>query len=145
MMELIKTEPWHLYSIDASLSAVDASFVAKVENLVEASKTGMAVTMMEDGLPLGVFGALPHWQGVGELWAVFTDQFRSKPFTLCKTSLRAIQYFREHGEFHRLQCIVLKDFTAGLRWIQTLGFTREGLLRMYGEDKQDYYRFARLF
>jgi len=40
---------------------------------------------------------------------------------------------------------VRADFGIGIRFAKWLGFTNEGLMKNYGFDDTDHYRFARIY
>lgn len=144
MIEMIKAEPWHLHSLSVTVQDPNNQ-IMKIENFLQVCTLGDSVTLMENGLPIGASGVVPVWPGVGELWALFSLSLRERPLLLYKQTLKALNQFQAGGNYHRLQAIVLKDFEASKRWLIHLQFQCEGLLREYGEDRQDYYRFARIF
>lgn len=145
MMKTVKTEPWHLHSLNNLINARDNRLMLKIENFTSLCQFGKSVTLLDDGLPIGSFGVVPYWPGVGELWALISDNLRNRPFLLHKTAINLIEQTRKEEKYHRFQAIVLKDFEDGKRWMRHLKFKCEGLMPKYGENKQDYYRFARVF
>ena len=46
---------------------------------------------------------------------------------------------------HRLQVTVSSRNVLAVKWIKSLYFKEEGILKNYGVDKTDYIMFARLF
>ena len=46
---------------------------------------------------------------------------------------------------HRLQVTVSSRNVRAVKWIKSLYFKEEGILKNYGIDKSDYIMFARLF
>ncbi len=47
--------------------------------------------------------------------------------------------------FDGFMVIVLGAFGIGIRFAKWLGFTNEGLMKHYGFDGADHYRFARIY
>lgn len=145
MIELVKTEPCHLYSLHNRAKLLEDKILIKLDNFMKVCDIGTCVTVMEDGLPIAAAGVVPQWKGVGELWALLSENTRDRPIKLCKVTAKIIEIIQQEGNYHRLQAIVLKDFTSSIRWMKHLGFQCEGLLRQYGVDKRDFYRFARIY
>jgi hypothetical protein len=57
---------------------------------------------------------------------------------------RAVKRFVDAVQVRRIEATVLAGFKPGCRWMDLLGFEREGLMRCYGPDGADYYRYAKV-
>ena len=56
-----------------------------------------------------------------------------------------IDYLCKNNEVQRLQTAVKEEFTTGVRFAEWLGLKNEGLMTMYGPDKTNYYRMAKIY
>jgi RimJ/RimL family protein N-acetyltransferase len=50
----------------------------------------------------------------------------------------------ENNDLWRVQASVHANDEKAYRFADWCGFEEEGLMRMFGPDKSDYYRFARV-
>lgn len=97
-----------------------------------------------DGHTFLCVGILPMWDGVGEIWTMFSED-ASKHFKHnTREFLQTIRHYLELVPYRRLQTIVKKDFKIGQKFVEHLGFKKEGLLKQYDMHKRDYYRYALL-
>ena len=44
-----------------------------------------------------------------------------------------------------MQTAVKANFTIGVRFAEFSGLKKEGLMKMYGPDKTDYFRMAKIY
>jgi RimJ/RimL family protein N-acetyltransferase len=50
----------------------------------------------------------------------------------------------EANNIHRVQAACRADWPEAVRFAEFLGFENEGLMRSYGVDGRDYFRYARV-
>ena len=62
-----------------------------------------------------------------------------------KGTLRFLKYASEYYKLHRMQVSVHSLNTISCKWIEKCLFIKEGILKNYGQDKQDWILYARLF
>ena len=101
---------------------------------------GMALTALEGDHVIMTGGAIPLANRFGVLWAVLSEDAGRYMMRLH----RGTQRFIEIGNWRRLEASVEQDFPAGCRWLELLGFTREGPLACYGDDGSDHWRYAKV-
>ncbi len=110
----------------------------------QSSGDSYSLSASLDGDILLLVGVLPLWEGVGEIWTIFPQNakelFRRNPRNILKVTKKYLNLL----PFRRLQTVVRSDFKVGVKFVEHLGFQREGLLKQYGSDKKDYYRYALL-
>ncbi len=113
-------------------------------NYTQSSGDAYSFSTSLDGDILLLVGVFPLWEGVGEIWTLFPQNakelFRRNP----RSILKGIKKYLNLLPFRRLQTIVRSDFKVGIKFVEHFGFQREGLLKQYGLDKKDYYRYALL-
>ena len=57
---------------------------------------------------------------------------------------RAIWGFLRTTDMRRLETQVFIDWPPGPRWVELLGFEREGLMRRYTPDNRDAWLYAKV-
>ena len=108
-----------------------------------ASIPGWSWVVLYDGQPAACYGfsyAAPfdpeHWQA----WAFGTDRFK-RCVPLITKHLKSIRDLVEQ-HCRRLQVITYTEHDIAHGWIEALGAEREGLLRSYGRNGEDFYIYA---
>lgn len=102
-------------------------------------------TLVRDGSVLGVVGFSAIYKGVSLVWAVLSDEISKCAKSFLKISKHLIELYAEGLSLHRLQLYARCDYKPNWKFFHALGFTCEGVMRGFGEDKSDYYMMARLF
>lgn len=97
-------------------------------------------TGMVEGVPLVCGGILANEFGAGVLWAFLAPG--AGPHMLRIT--RFVRRMVVLAGLRRLQATALASFPEGCRWLELLGFEREGRLRRYGPDGADHFLYARV-
>lgn len=129
--ELIELQPAQLFVQDKILSWEQAKAFEKTD----------AFTLLDDDINvLFIGGILPLWHGRGALWSLISHK-AGPHFTYIT---RGVKRFIETRNEHRLECYVDPGFEQGKRWAELLGFTCEGLMQHFYEDKRDALLYARV-
>jgi RimJ/RimL family protein N-acetyltransferase len=116
--------------------------VILAQQALDASKVGSASVASRQGRPIAVCGFVPLRPGVSTAFAFATDAFPGVALALTRHALRVMKPALLHAGFHRLQCESRADHHDAHRWLETLGFRREGVLRQFGSDGSDYIQFS---
>jgi hypothetical protein len=93
--------------------------------------------LLEEGKPVAVGGTIPIWEGHSIALGLVSRAARS-PLALYRFALSIVE--KPKG---RVWAFVRSDFKEGVRFIERLGFVREGLLERFGPDGADYFSYAR--
>lgn len=113
------------------------------QQTLNASRMGQAVVAHgRDGQPIACMGFMARHPGVCQAYAYGTDGFQSAALALTRYALRVMKPALIASGFHRLQCESRADHHDAHRWLETLGFRREGILKQYGSDGSDYILFG---
>jgi hypothetical protein len=99
-------------------------------------------TYIEDDKVLACGGAIKLWDGMAEAWFTLADDMDLPVFTICKAVKEYIDSLIGNP-YRRLQATVKRSDEKAIRFIEWLGFEREGLLLQYGVEGADYYIYAR--
>lgn len=90
-------------------------------------------------------GLIPQWPGRATVWALMavgTDRFDM--LFLTRQMRRFLNHVQQPGGYRRIEMTVDADFDAGHRWAETLGFSREGLMKCYDPAARDHVLYARI-
>ena len=130
-------EPWHMERLVGGNGSVRA-------NLAQIGANGPAYTGFLGHDIVFIAGISMLWEGVADAF-IFTTQITKRNgiwfSKQCRIKMEQLEH--EH-ELHRIQAAVDAENKTSQRWAEWMGFKSEGLMKRYGPDKKDYYRYARL-
>lgn len=105
---------------------------------------GPAYTMLdENGRPLTCGGIFIIRPGIGEIWMTPGRDLPEHPVSAYRVGKVVMDEAFNKLHLHRVQATVMMSDVRGQNYIKAFGFCFEGLLRKYGENKEDYLLFAR--
>jgi|DEB0MinimDraft_10_1074344.scaffolds.fasta_scaffold44322_3 hypothetical protein len=84
---------------------------------------------------------LSPWRG--EVWSVMGKYSGDHMVCITREAKNMIEEAQEHG-VHRLESIVDMDFKEGHKWMTLLGFTPDGILRCYNQNKSDVLMYSKV-
>lgn len=99
-----------------------------------------AYTAFVDDTPVAIAGLWDKWPGSAVAWAYLSTA--AGPHLLAVT--RAVQRYLDVCAPRRTEAYVDVGFEAGHRWMEVLGFEREGLLRANRPDGGDQILYSRI-
>jgi hypothetical protein len=134
MIEIVPFEPDHFDQITPT-----AIFGNKPPGVRNA-----ALTLMRNGVPVGIFGGFPVTMHTHQIWALFSEEAVKYPLSLVKSIKDIIRWAEETLQLRRLQVSVKLGYMQGWRFAETLGFKCEGIMKGYGDQGEDYWLFGRL-
>ena len=120
----------------------DASFDGETINLEEE---GLSFTCMINNEPIASAGMKILWNGVAEGWVLATNKVWKHPVVIARAIKKNFARVAKEHNIHRVQTAVRSEFAIGLKFAKWLGLQEEGLMKKYGFDGTDHYRYARLF
>ena len=80
--------------------------------------------------------------GVGTVWVLTTPLVEKYPLWFSKAVRNMLNAGTDLYKLERVQATVLKENKKAIKWIEFLGFEREGLMRKYVGG--DHYLYARI-
>lgn len=137
-MNVIPFEPAHIERIELQPSQQYVISHICVEYLKYLQLQGPAATAEHDGKILACAGVSFQGFGMGVLWA-FVSKDAGKHFVRLD---RATRRLLELAKLKRIEAAAEASFAPGCRWLELLGFEREGLMRAYGPNGEDHMRYA---
>lgn len=129
------------------LTQKDASFIINDNNkeCMDLEQEHLAFTGLINDKVIAAAGMKRIWGNVAEGWFIAKNDVWNYPITIAKAVKQNIDYLATSNNIKRLQTAVRADFGIGIRFAKWLGFINEGLMKNYGFDDTDHYRFARIY
>jgi RimJ/RimL family protein N-acetyltransferase len=129
------------------LTQKDASFIISDNNkeCMDLEQEHLAFTGLINDKVIAAAGMKRIWGNVAEGWFIAKNDVWNYPITIAKAVKQNIDYLATSNNIKRLQTAVRTDFGIGIRFAKWLGFNNEGLMKSYGFDGSDHYRFARIY
>ena len=129
------------------LTQQDAEYITKDNNIecMSLEQEGMAFTGLINDKIVAAAGMKKIWGNVAEGWFIAKNDVWNYPITIAKAVKQNLDYLAKTNNIKRLQTAVRADFGIGIRFAKWLGFANEGLMKQYGFDDTDHYRFARIY
>jgi len=120
----------------------DRKYMEDSKNLVEQN---LAFTGLVNNNPIFAAGMKIIWGQVAEGWVIATNEMWKYPIGVAKAIKKDFANVARQHNIKRVQTAIRKDFKQGLRFAEWLGLENEGLMKSYGFDGSDQYRYARIF
>ena len=105
---------------------------------------GMSFTGLLNNKPIVAGGIFPLWEGTAEGWVLATKEINNYPITISKVIKQRMDMMIKNNFIRRLQTSVKADCDTAIRFAEWLGLKQEGLMKAYGPDGEDFYRYARV-
>ena len=137
-VDLLDFDYTHLFALESSKE----QFFKNREEWFKGSENGYSKTLVVDGRVIGCGGVSKFWDGVGEAWLLVSDKLPEYKWLSVK--VMRIMFDRAMIDFNRIQAAVLASDPVAIRFIEFMGFENEGLMRRYGFQGADFYRYARV-
>ena len=131
-----------LFTKNTTLATADSKYTLR-HWLDRMEKKDRAFTLIDNGHLVVAGGIFPIWNGMGEAWLIPSDNIPKYKLKIIKTLRNHIDTITAEDDLHRLQATVRDDFDIAKRFIEFLGFEREGTLKNYGPDKTDHIMYSR--
>jgi len=140
----MKIVPFHPQHLEALILQPSQSLLAGYfkEGYGEALvKSGPSFTGVDDdGNVVGCSGVVEQWENRAIAWALLSD-WSGKHFVKIH---KAVKRFLDSTDYRRIEAFVDAEFEQGHRWVNMLGFEREGYMRAFNPDGRDAVLYARI-
>lgn len=105
---------------------------------------GMSWSVDIDGVIVASGGLVPLWAGVGEAWMIAGDEIGKHRVKVSrKMRIMLDDVMRQRG-IYRAHANIHCGFERAIRLAEWLGFENEGLMRRFGVEGADYFRYAKV-
>ena len=115
------------------------------EGRIDYGIPGLSFTLLADNNIVLCGGVTPLWDGVAEGWVIASKRIFEHKIKSVSTIKERLDLLCYNNNIWRLQNSVKENFKTGVRFAEWLGLKKEGLMLMYGPDKTNYYRMAKIY
>lgn len=124
------------------LMDLDRTYQGELLDLVE---NDLSYTISVNDDIIAASGMKRIWGNVAEGWVIATEKANQYPLIVARAIKKHFANVAKRNGIKRVQTAVRADFGLGIRFAGWLGLENEGLMRNYGFDDSDHYRYARIF
>lgn len=100
---------------------------------------GLALAAVDQGEVLAIVGYREIWPGRAVAWGLLGETIGARMVPI----VRGIHRFFRSCPLQRVEAEIAVEHEQAVRWIELLGFEREGVMRAYWQGK-DFYLYARV-
>ena len=115
------------------------------EGRIDYGIPGLSFTLWADNNIVLCGGITPMWDGVAEGWVIASKRIYDHKIKSVSAIKKRLDLLCTNNKIWRLQTSVKENFKVGIRFAEWLGLKKEGLMLMYGPDKTNYYRMAKIY
>ena len=108
------------------------------------AQIGYSYMGIAEGRPICVFGIVPMWPGVAELWMITDVNLGSFARPFHRVTKEILDIFMSELCLVRMMIWIHSQNERALKWAKTLYFKEEGIARRFGPDGADFYLLARI-
>ena len=116
-----------------------------MDNAKSLEQDNLAFTGMVRSKPIFAAGMKMVWGRVAEGWVIATGDIWNHPLSVARAIKKDFSRVARQHNIQRVQTAIRKDFKEGQRFAEWLGLENEGLMKNFGFDGTDQYRYARIF
>lgn len=140
-MHIEPFQPKHLETLVLQESQAGFSrFFDDQEYAPALINAGPCFAATENGVVYACAGIVHQWDNRAIAWGLIGEAAGSHFVKIH----RAVRRFLDMSPVRRVEAFVDADFDAGHRWIQMLGFEREGFMRAFTPLGKDAVLYARI-
>ena len=103
---------------------------------------GPCFSAILDGRVIGSAGIMTMWPGVGEAWLLFSKEVENHKRFVYETVTEYLITLVCDLDLRRVQAHCNANLPVAIRFLEQMGFEREGLMRKYGTDGSDHYLYS---
>jgi len=130
------------FGINEKLLEADAS---SEEGRIDFGIPGLSFSLFANNDIVLSGGITPMWDGVAEGWVIASKRIFDHKIKSILSIKKRLDLLCANNNIWRLQTSVKEEFKTGIRFAEFLGLKKEGLMQMYGPDKTNYYRMAKIY
>lgn len=120
--------------------ALSTEDMLRPEYPIELQKAGPCFTVTRVGEVVACIGVVWKYPTHGHAWAMLSVEAGC-----CMLGItRGVRRWLRFHNTGRIETAVDCDFPAAIRWVEMLGFEREGKMRAWSPDRRDCYLYAQV-
>ena len=97
----------------------------------------MSWTVLKDGFPILSGGIYQLTSYMGQAWVMASDDFVKSDLETKRSVVRRIRKELKSNKYTRIQADTEVSFDIGRRFLESLGFQEEGVMKGYSYDGED--------
>lgn len=141
----INVVPFQLEHLEViKLRAFELHRKEYIERFRKGYQEGPAYSALDVDDLIWCGGVVILWQGVGEAWILCSNCINHYIKELYHYTKAYLDVIIAEYNLHRVHASVLSEYRAGYRFLERMGFEREGLMHKYDWQGSDYYLYARI-
>lgn len=117
--------------------------ISDMADVLEQNSSVLVMTFTMDDMPVAILGLTPDHEKSGYVWSLISKDAALRPKALHKQAISVLNWMQDALGYERLSANTPAN-CSGWRWLERLGFEREGTMVKYGADGSDYFLYARV-
>jgi len=109
------------------------------------AREGKALMGLRNGKMGGASGIYPVAPWLGFSWAFINKVAKENPFDVYEAIRDGETQFVKELGVHRLQTHAMEKERIAWKMLELLGYKREGIMKAFGRNKEDYIMYSKLF
>jgi RimJ/RimL family protein N-acetyltransferase len=139
MPDIIPFVEEHIYLVETEFEFSEAARRAIGENGVLDG-----YSLIDEDDIVACAGVSAMWDGVAEGWIVLSAYAAKHRVSVARYTERLFDDIMKHNNLWRIQASIHTTDEKAIRFAQWLDFEYEGVMRKFGPDGSDYFRYARV-
>lgn len=139
-MNVMPFQPRHLWEVDLQESQARIFSFVNLDYALLLARSGPAITVFDGDECMGSCGIASTGSSGAILWGSVSRKAGLRMVGI----YRVVERFISSVNVRRIEATVEVGFDPGCRFLSLLKFECEGLMRCYGVDGADHYRYARV-
>jgi RimJ/RimL family protein N-acetyltransferase len=111
-------------------------------HILSQAQAGIAISVIQNGKTLGIFGSAKIWNGLEEAWFLVDEVVRRYGISMTKVAKVFISEKFAEDSLNRMQITVRCDDVRAYKWAKCLGFSDDGVMRRFGPDGSDFFMMS---
>ena len=139
--EIVKFKPQHL----EMLGRREKDFtIGPYEDVIPYAMNSHSWSAILHGKVAACFGIMSGWPGVAEIWSITGAAADEHPILFHRVALTLPNQIMAHYGLDRLQAVCRADNLRSCKWLEALGFKKEGVMKKYDALGLDNFMYARV-
>lgn len=139
MIELIPARPEMAFTMTPQRGQIATGQILTRDALADAIRSGYALACVDGARILSIGGIAEQWPDRGVLWGLVAEGIGATMTPIHRVVRRAL----ETTTLKRVEAHIALEHPEAVRWIEMLGFTREGVMRSFWQG-HDYALYSRV-
>lgn len=145
MIKVTRSTPEHVYLAAKKALPIYSGEDELLSATLSGVQSGRAFTLYDSVGSIGcIIGHQLLWRGVSSVWGLVTTDITTHSIAYARMARRIMDEEVKLFKLHRLEMAVKVGHPVADKWAHFLGFSPEGVMRAYNEDKSDSMLYGRV-